>query len=802
MQRVTVTMIIAITSAIASTSTLALPVTFTDDFNRPDGIVGNGWLPMLNNINGDLVIRNGALTTPYPTGYAGIYRAIDYSAPVTISATLTHQNGYGGLTNRYESGFLLGTSGSLSSGYQVMFHRSDSISYNSSVAVYANGVGQNQTKIAQINSPFQFGTSITPTITYAPTDGRISGTVADGARTFNFDFGSIASTPAGSNIGLNLEFPDSRLGPIIHPTFDNLSIRYTQSSPLPPRTVALPPATPSQELSSSVRASEAFRTQQLTPSNRLTIYRGGVLSENVPPSPAYIDPQANTYVLIHGWNGPDSYGTSPSQDSFNSDKLEWVRNAANAILQRDSSANVVIWNWTRYADSLSPDTLKDLSDCVSVERNSTGCEIVPTHQVRLQADHLARDLRQLLAKQRGVTTIEGAPVQIQIIGHSLGAAIGANAVRNLVQDSAPLPITRLTLFDAPENESAQSIGGRVNLDTVLPGIRKSSPGVAIESYFASGLGGGNASYDWFAYGSPYEKAANTFLNGYTHSGALYTPAPYDWYTPTIHPATGTAGTRGINEDRERLEERVGQIWTNKDISDEYKLSRMDSQIYLSGGVVRSLGLIYDFAAPVQEASIASVEKVASVSKGFLNYAQELGSSLVVGPGASYLPYSQQTSNSTPAYFNGPWSAEGKAEVIEGLGLRLTTQSPAYAFTHIFVPVWADAMLLDFRPEVWSDDDLYAILFDDQIIFALMGSEFIDDWMNTGFLDIARWAGRDVLLTIGFLSDLADHSVVTSSISFYRRDFRQVPEPNTVFLLGFGLYLLFGHRRKARLLRRS
>lgn len=216
--------------SVFSSVVMAVPMTFTDAFNRPDGLIGNGWIDASGNVLGNLVIRNGVLTTPTAGGFAGIYRSIDYSSPVTISATLTQQNGYGGLTNRYESGFLLGTAGSLSSGYQILFSRSDSLANNSTVSLWANGsvVSSTSTLLSRQYSPFQFGTSIIPTVTYTPSDGRIYGSIVSDGNTFNFDFGTRPdlTTMSTSNIGLNLEFPDGRLGPIIHPSFDNVTISY------------------------------------------------------------------------------------------------------------------------------------------------------------------------------------------------------------------------------------------------------------------------------------------------------------------------------------------------------------------------------------------------------------------------------------------------------------------------------------------------------------------------------------------------------------------------------------------------
>ena len=190
---------------------------FFDDFNRPDGAVGNGWSNTTGNVSGNLVIRSLALSTPGPNGRAGIYRPIDLAAPVTMSATLTQANGAGGLLNRYESGFLLGTNGNLSSGYEVLFSRSDQTFASSSVLLELNG-----SVIDSRASTFQFGAAITPTVTFNPIDGSIKGSVAGDGNTFNFDFGPHTVPIPGPNIGIDLEFPDPSIS--LNPTIDNLSL--------------------------------------------------------------------------------------------------------------------------------------------------------------------------------------------------------------------------------------------------------------------------------------------------------------------------------------------------------------------------------------------------------------------------------------------------------------------------------------------------------------------------------------------------------------------------------------------------
>ena len=83
---------------------------FSDDFNRPNGSVGNGWVGAPFNAVGNLVILGGKLTSPAEpsTGSrASIYRPVDASAGISASATLTETNGNKD-PRRYESAFWVG----------------------------------------------------------------------------------------------------------------------------------------------------------------------------------------------------------------------------------------------------------------------------------------------------------------------------------------------------------------------------------------------------------------------------------------------------------------------------------------------------------------------------------------------------------------------------------------------------------------------------------------------------------------------------------------------------------------------
>jgi len=208
----------------------AAPITFFDDFNRPDGTVGNGWLNTSGNINGNLILRNGELSASNSDGAAGIYRPIGFSAPVTVEATIKENNGFGGLLRRYDSGFSLLSDGSLGSGYGIRFSRSDQNYNNSTIFLQDNG-----NTIASILTPFQFGSQIQTNFTWQP-NGSINGILNSSGNTFNFSFGPQAIQSTGSNLAIVESFTDSRSPVLTHPRVDDVKLTYDGVA-MPPRQI-------------------------------------------------------------------------------------------------------------------------------------------------------------------------------------------------------------------------------------------------------------------------------------------------------------------------------------------------------------------------------------------------------------------------------------------------------------------------------------------------------------------------------------------------------------------------------------
>jgi hypothetical protein len=183
----------------------AQSVTFTDDFSRPDGAVGNGWSDAGNP---PLVIANGVLTQQ-ANPWAGVYRPVDYSGSVTFSATLTPVS-----SGRYNNEFDFLNNGTLFNGLGLNFFRGDDTYSDSDVQLVLDG-----NTIATDVSSFQFGSSIDVTATLLPNDS-ISGSVSEGTNVFDFNFGPQSVSEPGDDFMMSLvgEQPGS------DPTIGDVSI--------------------------------------------------------------------------------------------------------------------------------------------------------------------------------------------------------------------------------------------------------------------------------------------------------------------------------------------------------------------------------------------------------------------------------------------------------------------------------------------------------------------------------------------------------------------------------------------------
>jgi len=229
MNRHRVAIILALCAAALSLTTFCHAQTFFDDFNRPDSAnVGNGWSNTAGNTgNQNLRISNNTLTTPAPSpgGGAGIYRPFPFTAPLTVSATVTDASGYAGLRRRYGPTFAVLSDGTANSGYSLSVARSDQNYNNSNVSLTDNGVS-----LGTIYSPFQYGAQLDVQVTFSP-DGSVVGRISEGANIFNFSFAKRTIQSSGANFACILCGSDANAAVVTYATLDNLSLVTTPCTP-------------------------------------------------------------------------------------------------------------------------------------------------------------------------------------------------------------------------------------------------------------------------------------------------------------------------------------------------------------------------------------------------------------------------------------------------------------------------------------------------------------------------------------------------------------------------------------------
>lgn len=193
---------------------------FVDDFNRPDGDIGNGWA-ISSDSDVAMTIASNQLMNSSDSGndlLSGIYRSLPFSNSARIEATLSEMSASTG-ASRFYSQFLVRSDGSISSGYGILVLRSSDGFNNSQVVLVEDGEW-----ISSSISPFQFSQSLLIDVVIQ-SDGSIDGTISEGSQSFEFSFGPRTITASGGNFQFVTPGNDPRNSTLnIRPRLDDLKL--------------------------------------------------------------------------------------------------------------------------------------------------------------------------------------------------------------------------------------------------------------------------------------------------------------------------------------------------------------------------------------------------------------------------------------------------------------------------------------------------------------------------------------------------------------------------------------------------
>jgi pimeloyl-ACP methyl ester carboxylesterase len=692
---------------------MAVPRAFSDSFNRPNSeTVGNGWSYFGNN-EFDPIIGANRLTTPELStspNQSGIFRQYDLTAGAEIHARLTQTNGFGGELSQFSSSVSLFNSRQGTGGYEIYVMRSGSSTDSSRVALF-----HNNELLEEIYSPFQFNDSLNLKFNYSASDGRLQGRISDAESGWDFNFNQRISPTSSSTVGLRLSAPDVRSPEITKPTFDDFSISAF-STFVPPTFIG--PVQQAPTVAAHLKA---------LPSG-LQLWSADSNSFSPVALSGDFDPSKKTIVLVHGWNGAKSIlGAENPLDG-------WMKGLARDIDVREHNANVIAYDWYLRANS-----------------TDLGAGFVPNGEINREAKSLIDGIRALYS---GIEAPQG---NVQIIGHSLGAAIGAKAAVCLtggsvsgVCDAAIAGITtevpdveRVTLLDAPESKIANDVGGRVNIDGVVKKLA-ATPGLSVQSVIST--------LPALGYGKEYPNILNIDISLAGHSGIRD-----EWYKPTVLP--------GIFSPV--VDTGVGLIF--RDLPDGLGYDQSNGSIEADSNLARDYGAGVGLANPYKLTDTRTLGAFSAAVKKVVNFTEEALHSF--SPGAGYL------------------------DLLPTGEITATTGSPIYAYFDVDIPVEAQYFEMEFNPLKWATEDLLAIYMDGQLVFWIDGAEFRDSWMSTGEIDLLPWLGKSVQFTIGYFSDAPGNSIVYRPISITQLQAVPLPGAGWLFLSAVGL--LACDRRRVR-----
>lgn len=195
---------------------------FSDDFNRSDGTIGNGWVANAASGSNSLQILNGRVTAT-PIANVGqttqMLHAADFSSNVRVTADLFGTfDPATGLNNQYLTSIFFGGTGSLTNSLGIEIRSQGSVASGAQISLYrGNGTGNGPGTIIFTHAPL--ASQIHVDVGYTA-EGAIIGSITSGGQRFEFNFEAGFARPSGNNIVISQSIPAG----ISTPAIDNVSI--------------------------------------------------------------------------------------------------------------------------------------------------------------------------------------------------------------------------------------------------------------------------------------------------------------------------------------------------------------------------------------------------------------------------------------------------------------------------------------------------------------------------------------------------------------------------------------------------
>jgi hypothetical protein len=335
--------------------------------------------------------------------------------------------------------------------------------------------------------------------------------------------------------------------------------------------------------------------------------------------------------------------------------------------------------------------------------------------------------------------------KIHFIGHSLGSQVNATAIDYLVLKGYSGDNIHDTVFDGAEPDM-------ISTNKVFP----TSQIKLIDNYISQ-------------FGNLSDRAINVILQQKPKDlSDIVTPVsnhsyPQEWYTRTIYDSTINGPHLSIMGNSLSL----GGYDINPTLYDRYyaQLNRylpfIDEWNLIQISKLEALGFMSEHI--IAHSIIRGSEEIWEVFKENLYIINSCG--------------------------------DVSADVATGqLVLLLREHSPAYSWLNFKVPNNINLLSFAFAFNGFGDNDYLTFGINDELLYQMYGKYMENGiFMNTGYIDISKWAGQNVELFFGLNSDgISGGELSIRNINFAHY---QTPEPTTIMLLGLGLIGLAAVRRK-------